>query len=127
MRVTGLDHVVLCVADVEASVAWYRDVLGLDPIRLDEWRSGAAPFVSLRVDATTIIDLLERAPDGTNADHVALVVDELDRAALSERFGDVAPPMQLFGARGVGRGVYVRDPDGHVIELRTYATPDDPA
>ena len=29
-------------------------------------------------------------------------------------------PADLYGARGQGRGLYVRDPDGHVVELRTY-------
>lgn len=127
MRVTGLDHIVLCVADVERSVAWYRDELGLRPERLDEWRAGEAPFASVRVDDSTIIDLLERAPTGSNVDHVALVVDDVDLAELaaSGRFGDVGAPMRLFGARGTGLGIYLRDPDGHVVELRTYD--DDPA
>ncbi len=31
-----------------------------------------------------------------------------------------AGPAQLFGARGVGTGLYIRDPDGNRIELRTY-------
>lgn len=122
VNVTGFDHLVLCVADAERSVAWYRDELGLEPLRLDEWRAGEAPFVSLRIDAGTIIDLLQREPTGTNVDHLALVVDDIDLAALagSGRFGDVAPPRQLFGARGTGLGIYVHDPDGHTVELRTY-------
>lgn len=122
MRITGFDHVVLCVADTERSVTWYRDELGLEPLRLEEWRAGEVPFVSLRVDATTIIDLLQREPDGTNVDHIALVADDVDLAELaaSGRFGDVHPPMRLFGAQGTGLGIYLRDPDGHTVELRTY-------
>ncbi|MEX2628254.1 MAG: VOC family protein [Ilumatobacteraceae bacterium] len=63
--------------------------------------------------------------DGVNVtgfDHLALVVDDVDLAALatSGRFGDVAPPRRLFGARGTGLGIYVLDPDGHTVELRTY-------
>lgn len=126
MRVRELDHVVFRVSDMERSVAWYRDLLGLDVVRLEEWRRGEAPFVSMRVTADTIIDLQLGPIDGTNVDHVALVVDDVDLAELaaSGRFGDVAPPKPLFGARGVGHGIYVRDPDGHGIELRTY--PDEP-
>jgi catechol 2,3-dioxygenase-like lactoylglutathione lyase family enzyme len=124
-QVVGMDHVVLCVADAERSLAWYRDHLGLETLRVEEWRRGEAPFVSLRVDATTIIDLLEREPTGVNADHVALVVDEEDLEALarSGRFDVVAGPARLFGAQGEGTGLYVRDPDGHTIELRHYGAP----
>jgi glyoxylase I family protein len=123
MRVVELDHVVFRVTEMERSVQWYRDVLGLEVVRLDEWRRGEAPFVSVRVTADTIIDLQLGALDGTNVDHVALVVDDVDleEVAASGRFGDVAPPRRLYGARGVGTGIYVRDPDGHGIELRTYA------
>lgn len=124
MRVTGLDHVVLRVTDMERSVAWYRDMLGLEPVRLEEWRAGTAPFVSMRIDDATILDLQLGEITGTNADHVALVVDEvdLDEIIASGRFGDAAAPRPLFGARGMGRGTYVQDPDGHRIELRTYPT-----
>ena len=109
---------------MERSVAWYRDVLGLDAVRLEEWRRGEAPFVSMRVSAATVIDLQLGVIDGTNVDHVALVVDGVDLAELvaSGRFGDVLPPRRLFGARGWGSGVYVRDPDGHTVELRTYCS-----
>jgi glyoxylase I family protein len=122
MRVLELDHVVFRVADMERSVQWYRDLLGLEVVRLDEWRRGDAPFVSVRVTVDTIIDLQLGTVDGTNVDHVALVVDDVDLAELaaSGPFGEVAAPRPLFGARGVGMGIYVRDPDGHGIELRTY-------
>src|SRR6187549_2604073 len=58
VRLTGVDHYVLTVADPEAIVAWYRDELGLTPERLEEWRRSEVLFVSLRVNATTLIDVL---------------------------------------------------------------------
>ena len=118
----SLDHVVLIVTDAEASVRWYGEVLGLRPERLQEWRQGTVPFVSVRIDDTTIIDLLEGVPSGRNVDHVAIVVDEVDLDALAEHpeLEVVMGPMEVFGARGTGQGLYVADPDGHVIELRTY-------
>lgn len=120
--VSGLDHVVLRVADVESSVRWYSGLLGLAVERLDAWRRGEAPFVSVRVDGGTIIDLVQDAPEGTNVDHVALVVEgaDLDELAASGRFEVVFGPKQLSGAQGLGTGMYVLDPDGHRIELRTY-------
>lgn len=122
MRITGLDHVVLHVADAESALAWYRDVLGLEGLRVDEWRRGEVPFVSVRVDAATIIDLLEGgAPDGA-LDHLALVVEDvdLDELAASGTVDVVEGPASRWGACGTGRSLYVRDPDGHVIELRVY-------
>jgi catechol 2,3-dioxygenase-like lactoylglutathione lyase family enzyme len=122
VAVRGLDHVVLNVADAERSVRWYAQ-LGLEPVRLEEWRRGEAPFVSLRIDASTIIDLQERERTGVNLDHVCLTVDDdvdLDALAASGAFDVVRGPRRLYGARGWGRGFYVQDPDGNVVELRHY-------
>ena len=122
VRATGLDHVVLLVSDPEVSVEWYRRVLGLQPERLDEWRAGDVLFPSVRLDATTVIDLLAGGRDGTNVDHMAVVVADVDLDALAAS-GDVdvvAGPADLWGAQGYGRGLYIRDPDGHTVELRVY-------
>jgi catechol 2,3-dioxygenase-like lactoylglutathione lyase family enzyme len=120
--ISGIDHIVLCVSDVERSVAWYHEHLGLEAERLSAWRAGDAPFVSLRVDAGTLIDLLADAPSGRNVDHVAFVTDRAGFDAFVARHGDIIEmgPASLFGARGQGDGVYVRDPDGHRVEVRTY-------
>ena len=122
MRITGIDHVVFNVSDVERALAWWHDLLGLEPVRLDEWRRGEVPFVSVRVSTDTILDLFQLERSGENVDHVALRVDDadLDELAADDRFDVVRGPLEVFGARGVGRGLYVRDPDGNVIELRTY-------
>ncbi|WP_300015513.1 VOC family protein [Pseudonocardia sp.] len=118
MRVTGLDHIVLISPDAERLIAWYSGVLGLEPVRLEQWRAGEVPFASLRVDATTIIDVLTGERSGTNVEHMALVV-EADLDALAAEHG-VAAPRSLFGAQGQGSGIYLRDPDGNGVELRTY-------
>lgn len=122
--VQGFDHVVLIVRDVERSVAWYQGKLGLEPARLEEFRRGDTPFASMRIDATTVIDLVPGEPSGKNVDHVALVVDpavDLEQLAASGDFEVRAGPMRIWGAQGYGLGVYVADPDGHVIELKSYA------
>jgi len=122
VRTKGIDHYVLHVADAERSVAWYGEVLGLQPERLDEWRDGKVLFVSLRVDPTTIIDLLQTPRTGENVNHVAFVVEDVDLDALAAS-GSVdvdSGPADLWGAQGQGRGLYIRDPDGNLVELRTY-------
>ena len=122
LRVTGLDHVVLDVADVERSLAFYCGELGLAPERVDEWRRGEVLFPSVRVDPHTIIDLLAAPRTGENADHVCLVVEPIDLEALkaSGRFTVVDGPATRFGARGAGTSLYVKDPDGTTVELRHY-------
>jgi catechol 2,3-dioxygenase-like lactoylglutathione lyase family enzyme len=122
LRVTGLDHVVLNVADVERSLAFYCDQLGLSPERVEEWRRGEILFPSVRVDAHTIIDLLAVARTGENADHLCLVVEpvDLDAVKASGRFDVVDGPATRFGARGNGTSLYVKDPDGNTVELRHY-------
>ena len=122
MRTTGIDHLVLRSGDVERTVAWYREHLGVEAERLDEWRAGEVLFPSLRLSDATIIDVLAGERSGTNVDHFAVVVEsaDLDAVASSGAFDVVAGPSDLWGARGQGRGLYVRDPDGNVVELRTY-------
>ena len=122
MRITGLDHIVLTVPDVERTVAWYRDELGLATERLDEWRRGEVLFPSLRISASSLIDVIEGTPAGENLNHFAMVVEDvdIDELAASGRFTVEAGPADLFGARGNGRGLYVRDPGGNLVELRSY-------
>jgi catechol 2,3-dioxygenase-like lactoylglutathione lyase family enzyme len=121
--VTGIDHVVWNVPDVEAVLAWYRDELGLEALRVQEWRDKKVLFVSLRISEDTIIDLFEGERTGENVNHIALVVEgvDVDELAASGRFTVEMGPADLFGARGQGRGVYLRDPAGNLVELRTYA------
>jgi catechol 2,3-dioxygenase-like lactoylglutathione lyase family enzyme len=124
LRITGLDHIVLVCSDVERSLAWYCDALGLEGVRVDEWRSGDAPFPSVRVDERTIIDLVAGERSGVNMDHVCLVVEPTDLAALaaSGSFDVVGNGAVdgLFGAQGYATSLYVRDPDGNTVELRHY-------
>jgi catechol 2,3-dioxygenase-like lactoylglutathione lyase family enzyme len=127
VRVIGLDHVVLNCADVERSLSWYCGELGLAGVRVEEWRHGDAPFPSVRVDEGTIIDLIAAARTGTNVDHLCLVVEAADLAALARSgrldvVGD-GPVGGLFGARGRATSLYVRDPDENTVELRCYDAP----
>jgi catechol 2,3-dioxygenase-like lactoylglutathione lyase family enzyme len=122
LRVVGFDHVVLNVADVERSLRFYLDELGLGPVRVEEWRRGEAPFPSARVSDTTILDFVEAAREGENMNHLCLVVAPIDFDALatSGRLEVVDGPGPRFGARGTGTSIYVRDPDGNTVELRYY-------
>jgi catechol 2,3-dioxygenase-like lactoylglutathione lyase family enzyme len=125
VTVRNIDHVVFYVADVERSVQWYTDRLGLQPERLEEWRRGEVPFASIRINDHQLIDLLAQPRSGTNVDHVSLVVEpsvDLRAVAASGDFDVVHEPFVIWGARGHGLGLYVRDPDGNTIELKHYDT-----
>jgi catechol 2,3-dioxygenase-like lactoylglutathione lyase family enzyme len=124
---SALDHLVLVVSDVERSLAWYARHAGLAGVRLDEWRAGDAPFPSLRVDESTIIDLIPGLVAGEapgHLDHICLVVDsraDLDALAHDPEL-EVVDSGPRFGARGVAESIYVHDPDGLLVEFRTYDT-----
>ena len=122
LTVTAIDHIVLPVPDVAAVVAWYRDELGLAVERQEQFDRGEVPFVSLRISPTALIDVMPGERSGQNVDHVAIVVEEdVDELAASGRFEVEIGPADLFGARGQGRGIYIRDPAGNLVELRSYA------
>lgn len=134
LKVQGMDHIVLNVADVERSIAFYRDVLGLPIERVDEWRAGRVPFPSVRLSADTLIDIVriadaqECAGRVENLNHFCLVVadDTLEPAVAHLRENGVSietGPARRWGAHGDGVSIYLRDPDGNQIELRTYAQP----
>lgn len=125
VNVGGFDHLVLRCGDVETTLAWYVRRLDLEPVRVEQWRTGEVPFPSVRVDAGTIIDLVAAAAEPLDGrlDHICLVVDEadLDRVLTADPpFEILEGPVERFGARGVATSVYVRDPDGLVVELRSY-------
>jgi catechol 2,3-dioxygenase-like lactoylglutathione lyase family enzyme len=131
LRVTALDHIVLWSSDVERSVAFYRDLLGCEVERLDEWRAGEVFFPSVRLSATTLIDVFPGGGEGAgqltprNLHHFCLSVETDDLRAAAERLRESGVPVDgevdtRWGARGDGQSFYVRDPDGNVVELKAY-------
>jgi catechol 2,3-dioxygenase-like lactoylglutathione lyase family enzyme len=128
LRVKAFDHLVLNVADVERSLEFYVGVLGLEPVRVEEWRAGTVRFPSVRVTGETIIDLFSRPRQESNVDHICLTVEPLDWQEVIDSgvFTVLDGPVGRFGARGSATSVYVQDPDGNTVELRWYpqdATP----
>ncbi len=129
MNISGADHTNWRVRDLEASLRFYRDVLGLTPFGLEEHRRGERTLVSLRVTEDFILHLtpdpeFERPSTG-GYDHLALVVEGAERdevaAYLANRGVEIEKKFDsITGARGEGPALYVRDPDGYRIELKFY-------
>ena len=121
MRISGIDHVVIKVADLDRSIRFYCEILGCT---LD-WRREEIGLAHLRVGAS-FIDLLACAtlpPDAIrNMDHLCLTVADFDaekvRQHLLQHGVATVPAAERYGASGWGLSVYLADPDGNGLELR---------
>jgi catechol 2,3-dioxygenase-like lactoylglutathione lyase family enzyme len=128
-RITGMDHIVLKSHDVERSLDFYCNVLGLEGVRLDDWRAGEVRFPSVRVNADTIIDVFgtedaSGEPAGQQLDHYCMVVEagglEEILAKVTEFGIEPGPRQSRWGARGRGESSYLTSPEGVTLELRHY-------
>lgn len=132
IEIRTIDHVVLRVKDLDRALVFYRDTLGL-PIerRLDlglvQLRAGRC-LIDLVPVASRLGRLGGPAPnaDGHNMDHFALELERFEAAAIFAHLdahgvehGEVA---QRYGANGTGASIYVKDPDGNTVELKSPAT-----
>jgi catechol 2,3-dioxygenase-like lactoylglutathione lyase family enzyme len=133
LRYTQMDHIVLNTTDIDRSLAFYCDVLGLQPDRVEEYRAGKVRFPSVRINEGTIIDLFppemhtKVMGEGfvENMNHVCLCVENDDMQAvadfLKEKGVEIETgPVGRWGARGNGISVYFRDPDHNLVEVRSY-------
>ena len=131
MKVQGFDHMVVNAENVDTLVEFYRDILGMEILRLDEFRQGKVGFVSDRVSPQTIIDIrpsssMEKVTP--NVDHFCLIVAPNDmevlRADLKSRGIQVEEEVRpAWGAQGYGQQFKLLDPEGNKIELRCYNDP----
>jgi len=129
MQAIGIDHVVLRVADLERSVAFYRDVLGLavdrrrDDLGMIHMRAG--PSLVDLVDVGGKLGLPGGAAagaEGRNMDHLCLCIADFDADAVRAELEASGVPVgeidTRYGASGEGVSVYLKDPDGNGLELR---------
>jgi catechol 2,3-dioxygenase-like lactoylglutathione lyase family enzyme len=131
MHVVGLDHMVVNTQDLERAIHFYREVLGLEILRLEEFRAGKVGFVSARISSETLIDIrpIAAGERGTpNMDHYCLVLGPTDmhrlHAELQAKGLQVENTIRpAWGAQGYGQQCKLWDPDGNKIELRCYTAP----
>jgi len=121
--IAGLSHACFVVSDLERSIAFYRDGLGL-PIAF-EFRSpeGRLTGVYLHVGGRTFIELFQGnpapAPKDASYKHICLEVDDIDAtiAELAER-GIEATDKKL-GTDNSWQA-WLTDPDGNRLELHAF-------
>lgn len=134
IEIRRIDHVVLRVHDIAASKRFYCDALGCtveresEALGLHQLRAGSS-----LIDLVPVTGPLGRqggagpGAEGRNLDHVALSLAAFDSDAIGAQLqahgiepGDVC---DRYGAEGMGPSMYIRDPDGNVVELKGPARP----
>ena len=111
VKITEMDHIVLRNKDVEESLRFYTEVLGLQAERVDRWRAGEIRFPSARINADTIIDFFgsDQEPIGKegikNQDHFCMVIEPTDMEELKNKFVEMgvaiqAGPGKRWGSHG---------------------------
>ena len=125
MQVKELGHLVLYVADLARSVAFYGDLLGWEEVTLEGMPFPAAAFTSGRTHHELL--LIEVGPDAARVPegrrlglyHLGLKVGDSDdelREAL-RRLEEAGVPVVGASDHTVTHSLYVLDPDGNEVEL----------
>jgi glyoxylase I family protein len=122
LKIREIDHVVLRCREQSRMIDFYTRVLGL----VEERRIDKIGLVQLRA-GTGLIDLVPasdpRVESGLNVDHFCLGVDVADleeaiRYLHANAVEILGEPATRYGARGMGLSIYLRDPEGNVVELK---------
>ncbi|MFF1476303.1 VOC family protein [Streptomyces sp. NPDC058301] len=127
VRITGIDHLVLTVADVERTVAFYQRVLGMQPVSFGQGRR-ALTFGSSKINLHEAgREPLPRAARPTPGSADVCLVTELPQKQVLDHLAACGVPVEegpvpRTGATGPISSTYVRDPDGNLIEISTYDT-----
>ncbi len=128
MRLEGLDHMAISVADPEASAAWYEEVLGLERRHEDVW--GDSPIFMMTGVSGLAIFPQRRASQApvqyhgvSEFRHVAFRADRenFDRARRELAARGVATE---FEDHQISHSLYFDDPDGFHLEITTYDLPE---
>lgn len=124
MKISHIDHVALNVRDLERSMKWYQEVLGLERRHEEDW--GNYPVVLCA--GPTCVALFqtktsnpEPAPGSNTVGmrHLAFQVDRANFEAAQSELRKRAIDF-VFEDHGIAHSIYFTDPDGHQLEITTY-------
>ncbi len=119
MKIIELNHVAIHVADVERSIAFYRDVLRMDTLPRPAFDFPGAWFrLGITQELHLIGRRMEQAPPVNRNNHFALRVDDI--VTWENHLAEIGADFQPRKQRPDGAWqIFMRDPDGHFIELFT--------
>ena len=127
MRVSRLDHLVLTVASIDATVRFYTQVLGMTAVTFGAGRT-ALTFGTSKInlhEAGREFEPKALRPTPGSAD-LCFIVDDDIRELITELTGAGIAieegPVDRTGATGPILSCYLRDPDQNLIELSNYTS-----
>ncbi len=130
MRLTGLHHVTLICRDLDRTTSFYRDLLGLALVHQatndDDPDSRHFYFGDPQGTPGTLVSFLEYPglPQGVvgagATHHLAFTVESSEeQAAWPDYLRTHGVQCTDVFDRGAMRSIYLRDPDGHILEIAT--------
>ena len=121
LKINYLDHVAISVSNLEKSVEWYEEVIGLKKHKIPKWgdypvmmlagKTGLALFPTNSID-----DKSQKTLNEIRIKHFAFNVDETNLKLAKERFKLLEIPFSLQDHHYFN-SIYLKDLDGHEIEL----------
>ena len=126
MKIDRLDHLVLTVADIERTCAFYSGILGFEVLRFGEGRV-ALGFGNQKINLHQTGKEFEpkalrpTAGSGDLCFIAATPVDEVIRELNAAGVAIEEGPVERTGAIGRIRSIYLRDPDHNLLEISNYA------
>jgi catechol 2,3-dioxygenase-like lactoylglutathione lyase family enzyme len=123
--VEQIDHLALTVSDVERSVAWYREVLGLERRHETEWGNNPA-FVYAGTTGLALFAAADPRPAAAPDHRRTRIMRHLAFRVNRENFARARAELKdkdigfHFEDHGIAHSIYFFDPDGYEIELTTW-------